>query len=150
MTPEKCQYFPINNTFKNLSALISISISLNLCVPIDNKKMNIVYGKSSFAYSKMEMEDPEEMKSRKAQFLIYKSLQKADDSIRKSRKQSWLKVRIFKLKIKFGRKMKKLKKSLMVVSRCGAERIGVFQQWKNMFTVRRTTLKIPTVFASIQ
>ncbi|KAI3745373.1 hypothetical protein L1987_58484 [Smallanthus sonchifolius] len=109
-----------------------------------------VYCKSSYAYSKMEMEDPEEMKSRKAQFLIHKSLEKADGSFRKSRKPSWLKVRIFKLKIKFGKKMKKLKKSLMVVSRCGAARVGVLQQWKNLFTVRRTMLKIPTMFPSIQ
>ncbi|KAI3795706.1 hypothetical protein L1987_38363 [Smallanthus sonchifolius] len=109
-----------------------------------------VYCKSSYAYSKMEMEDPEEMKSRKARFLIYKSLEKVDDSIRKSRKPSWLKVRIFKLKIKFGKKMKKLKKSLMVVSRRGAARVGVVQQWKNLFTVRKTMLKIPTMFPSIQ
>ncbi|KAJ0460853.1 hypothetical protein HanLR1_Chr00c1042g0788511 [Helianthus annuus] len=108
------------------------------------------YCKSSYAYSKMEMEDPEEIKSRKARFLIYKSLEKADESIRKSRKPSWLKVRIFKLKIKFGKNMKKLKKSLLVASRCGAARVGVFQQWKNMFTIRKAMLKIPTVLPSIQ
>ena len=108
-----------------------------------------VYGKS-YAYAKMEMEDPEEMKSRKAQFLIYKSLEKADDSIKRSRKTSWLKVRIFKLKIKIGKKMKKLKKSLLVVSKCGATKVGVLQQWKRLFTARQAMLKIRTVFSTIQ
>ncbi|CAH1423790.1 unnamed protein product [Lactuca virosa] len=103
-----------------------------------------LYGKQ-YAYSKMEMEDPEEIKSRKAQFLIYKSLEKADDSIRKSRRPSWLKVRMFRLKIKFGKKMKKLKKSILVVSRFGAARVGILQQWKRMFTVRQAVLKIPTM-----
>ncbi|KAI3818786.1 hypothetical protein L1987_12603 [Smallanthus sonchifolius] len=110
--------------------------------------MNIC-GKS-YAYSKMEKECPEEIKSRKAQFLIYKSLEKADDLIRKSRKPSWLKVRIFKLKIKIGKKMNKLKKNLLVVSRNGAARVGVLQQWKRFVTVRQAMFKIPTVFSSIQ
>ncbi|KAL8268043.1 hypothetical protein R6Q59_001841 [Mikania micrantha] len=110
--------------------------------------MNIVYGKSSYAYSRMQMEDPEETKSRKARFLIYKSLEKADDLIRKSRKPSWLKVKIFKMKIRFG---KKLKKSLLVVSRYKAARVGVIQQyWKRLFGVRKTMLNIPTVLSSIQ
>nr|XP_043626903.1 uncharacterized protein LOC122598376 [Erigeron canadensis] len=109
-----------------------------------------VYSIKSYAYSKIEMEDPEEIKSRKAQFLIYKSLEKVDSSIRKSRKPSWLKVKIFKLKIKVGKKMKKLKKNLLVVSRCGVARVGVLQQWKRLFTVRQAMLKIPTVFSSIQ
>ncbi|PWA37488.1 hypothetical protein CTI12_AA589630 [Artemisia annua] len=107
------------------------------------------YGKS-YAYAKMEMEDPEEMKSRKAQFLIYKSLEKADSSIKRSQKTSWLKVRIFKLKIKFGKKMKKLKKSLLVVSKCGATKVGVLQQWKRLFTARQEMLKITNVFSTIQ
>ncbi|KAL8227411.1 hypothetical protein R6Q59_000122 [Mikania micrantha] len=93
-------------------------------------------------------EDPEETKSRKARFLIYKSLEKADDLIRKSRKPSWLKVKIFKMKIRFG---KKLKKSLLVVSRYKAARVGVIQQyWKRLFGVRKTMLNIPTVLSSIQ
>ncbi|PWA37487.1 hypothetical protein CTI12_AA589620 [Artemisia annua] len=108
-----------------------------------------VYGKS-YAYAKLEMEDPEEMKSRKAQFLIYKSLEKADSSIKRSRKTSWLKVRIFKLKIKFGKKMKKLKKSLLVVTKCGAAKVGVLQQWKRLFTARQAMLKMTTVFSTIQ
>ncbi|KAI3718730.1 hypothetical protein L6452_19612 [Arctium lappa] len=110
--------------------------------------MNNVYGKP-YAYSRMEMEDPEEVKHRKAQFLIYKSLEKADqDSVRKSRRPSWLRVRMFKLKIKFGKKMKKLKKSF---NSCGPIRVAVLQQWKRLFTVRQAMLKLPTtLFSSIQ
>ncbi|KVH96851.1 hypothetical protein Ccrd_001055 [Cynara cardunculus var. scolymus] len=90
----------------------------------------------------MEMEDPEEVKHRKAQFLIYKSLEKADQ---RSPRPSWLRVRMFKLKIKFGKKMKKLKKSF---NRCGAARVTVLQQWKRLFTVRQAMLKLPTAFFS--
>ncbi|KZV55175.1 hypothetical protein F511_12762 [Dorcoceras hygrometricum] len=54
-------------------------------------------------YSKIQSGDPDEMKHRRAQFLIYKSLQKADTR----RRPSWLKVRIFRLKIKIGKKLRK-------------------------------------------
>ncbi|KAL2253285.1 UNVERIFIED_CONTAM: hypothetical protein Sindi_0123200 [Sesamum indicum] len=63
-----------------------------------------------YAYSKMHSEDPEEIEHRRAEFLIYKVLQKADRM--RSRQRSWLRVRVrvFKLKIKIGRKLKKLRK----------------------------------------
>ncbi|KAK4421332.1 hypothetical protein Salat_2083700 [Sesamum alatum] len=57
-----------------------------------------------YAYSKMLSEDPEETEHRRAQFLIYKVLQKAD---RMRSRRSWLRVRVFKLKIKIGRKLRK-------------------------------------------
>ncbi|KAG6392329.1 hypothetical protein SASPL_146546 [Salvia splendens] len=56
-----------------------------------------------YAYAKMESEDGEEVKHRRAQFLIYKSLQKADGR----KRPSWLRVKMFKLKIKIGRRLKK-------------------------------------------
>ncbi|CAI9755110.1 unnamed protein product [Fraxinus pennsylvanica] len=65
----------------------------------------------SYAYSKMEMFDPEEKKHQRAQFLIYKALQKAE--IRRSR-PSWLRVKMFKLKIKIGKRFKTLRKSIGV------------------------------------
>ncbi|KAH6790480.1 hypothetical protein C2S51_005486 [Perilla frutescens var. frutescens] len=60
-----------------------------------------------YAYSKMDNEDGEEMKHRRAQFLIYKAMQKADDV---RRRPSWLRVKMFKLKIKIGKRFKKLKR----------------------------------------
>ncbi|GAA0154424.1 hypothetical protein LIER_37875 [Lithospermum erythrorhizon] len=58
-------------------------------------------------YSRME-EDHDEIQHRRAQFLIYKSFQKADSM----RKPSGLKVKVCRLKIKIGRKLKRLRKSI--------------------------------------
>ncbi|KAL3820696.1 hypothetical protein ACJIZ3_006601 [Penstemon smallii] len=55
----------------------------------------------------MENEDLEEKKSRRARFLVYKVMQKADT--RRS-KPSWLRVKMSKLKIKIGTRLKKLRK----------------------------------------
>ncbi|XP_073128956.1 uncharacterized protein [Henckelia pumila] len=54
-------------------------------------------------YSKLQREDPDEIKHRMAQFLIYKSLQKADTM----RRPSWLRVKMLRLKIKIGKKLRK-------------------------------------------
>ncbi|KAG8365403.1 hypothetical protein BUALT_Bualt18G0101200 [Buddleja alternifolia] len=62
-----------------------------------------------YAYSKIQYEDPDEIQHRKAQFLIYKALQKADHT---RRRPLWLRVKVFKLKIKIGKRLKKLKKRL--------------------------------------
>ncbi|KAL1560102.1 hypothetical protein AAHA92_10362 [Salvia divinorum] len=56
-----------------------------------------------YAYSKMESEDLEELKHRRALFLIYKSLQKADGR----RRPSWLRVKMIRLKIKIGKRLKR-------------------------------------------
>ncbi|KAL8461404.1 hypothetical protein ACS0TY_032756 [Phlomoides rotata] len=66
-----------------------------------------VLNRGPYGYSKIENEDPEEVKHRKAQFLIYKAMQKADHG---RRRPSWLRVKMFKLKIKFGTRLKKLRK----------------------------------------
>ncbi|WMV17970.1 hypothetical protein MTR67_011355 [Solanum verrucosum] len=64
-------------------------------------------------YSKIENEDREDIKHRKAQFLIYKSLKKADSVVSKRKKSSyWLKVKFCKLKIKIARKLKRLRKKI--------------------------------------
>ncbi|KAL2483959.1 hypothetical protein Fot_45403 [Forsythia ovata] len=62
-----------------------------------------------YAYSKMEMFDPDEKQHQRAQFLIYKTMKKAE--IRRSR-PSWLRVKMFKLKIKIGKRFKTMRKSI--------------------------------------
>jgi len=57
-------------------------------------------------YSKMDKEDSEERKHRQAQFLIYKALEKADSR----RKPSYLRIKIFKLKVKLGNSCRRIKK----------------------------------------
>ncbi|KAK7303292.1 hypothetical protein RJT34_14195 [Clitoria ternatea] len=75
----------------------------------------------AYGYSKVDKEDPEDMIHRRAQFLIYKVLEKADSSRRKP--SSCLRIRISKLKVKIGNRLRRLRKRLM----CGvsAARIGI-------------------------
>ncbi|KAL3522015.1 hypothetical protein ACH5RR_014849 [Cinchona calisaya] len=74
----------------------------------------------------MEMEDPEEIKHRRAQFLIYKALQQADISPRRSR-PSWLKVKTNKLKIRIGKRLKRLRKTML--STISAAEVGFHKQF---------------------
>ncbi|XP_075473451.1 uncharacterized protein LOC142504479 [Primulina tabacum] len=59
--------------------------------------------KRPYSYSRITHEDPEETQHRLAQFLIYKALKKADT------RRSWLGIRIVRLKIKIGTRLKKMK-----------------------------------------
>ncbi|GMI93314.1 hypothetical protein like AT1G11655 [Hibiscus trionum] len=66
--------------------------------------------KRSYGYSKVNKEDPDEIIHRRAQFLIYKALEQADSI----RKPSFIRIRLCRLKLKIGRKLKKLRKTAMV------------------------------------
>ncbi|XP_058202775.1 uncharacterized protein LOC131317226 [Rhododendron vialii] len=81
----------------------------------------------SYAYSKMEREDPEEAKHRLAQFLIYKALEKADPRTR----QSCFRVRVSKLKIKMGRRLKRLRKTMLLTM--SAAKRGLYKQVSSRF-----------------
>ncbi|MCD7446242.1 hypothetical protein HAX54_048440 [Datura stramonium] len=101
--------------------------------------MNSLLSKQQYAYSKMEIEDPEEMQHRKAQFLIYKALKKSDSV----RKQPWLKVRVFKLKIKIGRRLKRFRKSILLafsVSKGGLHKqfMSQLKSWKGLLKGRES------------
>ncbi|KAJ4703141.1 Rhodanese-like domain-containing protein [Melia azedarach] len=86
------------------------------------------------AYSKIDKEDPEEVRSRRAQFLIYKVLDRVDSR----RKPSFLRIRLCRLKVKIGKRLKKLRKSMLVS--VSAARISFYKQaitqlktWKRFF-----------------
>ncbi|KAA3489041.1 hypothetical protein EPI10_032719 [Gossypium australe] len=64
----------------------------------------------SNGYSKVDKEDPEEIIHRRAQFLIHKVLERADCR----RKPSFLRIRLCRLKVKIGRRLKKLRKSALM------------------------------------
>ncbi|KAK6932318.1 hypothetical protein RJ641_001942 [Dillenia turbinata] len=64
--------------------------------------------KKPYGYTKMEVEDPEEVMHRRAQFLIYKVLEQADAR----RRPSTLRVRICRLRVKIGKRLKRLRKSM--------------------------------------
>ncbi|XP_043690111.1 uncharacterized protein LOC122640894 [Telopea speciosissima] len=68
-----------------------------------------------YAYSKVESEDPEEKAHRQAQFLIYKVLEQVDlqsPKRRQRRRPFSLGVRICKVKVKIGKRLKKLRKNI--------------------------------------
>ncbi|CAI9087215.1 OLC1v1021234C1 [Oldenlandia corymbosa var. corymbosa] len=67
---------------------------------------------TKLGYSKMDKEDPEEVMHRRAQFLIYKKMQQADFP---RKRPSWLKVRATKLKIRIGKRLRRLRKSILSI-----------------------------------
>lgn len=74
--------------------------------------MNLFNGGARFGYSKIDKEDPDEVKHRRAQFLIYKAMQQADSP---RRRPSWFKVRTSKLKIRIGRRLRRLRKRMLSI-----------------------------------
>ncbi|XVF87718.1 hypothetical protein PTKIN_Ptkin18bG0143200 [Pterospermum kingtungense] len=76
----------------------------------------------SYGYSKVNKEDPEEIIHRRAQFLIYKVMEQTDAR----RKRSFLRIRLCRLKVKIGRRLKKLRKSALVS--VSAAKTGVLKQ----------------------
>ncbi|XP_057538211.1 uncharacterized protein LOC130815745 [Amaranthus tricolor] len=83
---------------------------------------------TSYGYTVMEKEDPEERNHREAQFLIYKTLKQADQLIarRSSRSSSWLRLRISKLKLRIGKKLLRLRKTML--SNMAKTKMGVYKQ----------------------
>ncbi|KAI6704508.1 hypothetical protein NL676_007470 [Syzygium grande] len=78
--------------------------------------------KKPYAYARMDFEDPEEKKHRKAQFLIYKVLERADAR----RRPSLLRVKLCRLKVKIGQRLKKSRKRMaLMISKV---RLAVYKQ----------------------
>ncbi|XP_047313503.1 uncharacterized protein LOC124916782 [Impatiens glandulifera] len=102
--------------------------------------------KSEYGYSRMEKEDPEDVKHRTAQFLIYKNLAQADSR----RRPSTLRIRITKLKVKIGKRLKKLRMTLSFAA--SAAKRGLYRQvlcqlktWKLLFNAERQSLPSSSV-----
>ncbi|KAE8659754.1 Detected protein of confused Function [Hibiscus syriacus] len=85
----------------------------------------------SNGYSKVDKEDPEELIHRRAQFLICKVMEQADCR----RKPSFIRIRLCRLKVKIGGKLKKLRKSALVS--ISAARTGVHKQVMNQLKTWR-------------
>lgn len=97
-------------------------------------------------YFKIEKEDKEDIKHRKAQFLIYKSLKKADSVVSMRKNSYWLKIKI-------GRKLNMLKKSILFTF--SSSRIGFYKQFicqlkflKSLIGGKETIVSLPPVFTS--
>ncbi|KAB1199504.1 hypothetical protein CJ030_MR0G022797 [Morella rubra] len=110
--------------------------------------MEMALLRGHYAYSTLDNEDPEEKKHRQAQFLINKVLLQADTR----RRPSFLRIRICKLKVKIGKRLKKLRKSMVFC--ISAARGGVYKQvmghmktWKRLFYGGETNIaRLPSVF----
>lgn len=95
--------------------------------------MALVLRKSN-AYSKIDKEEPEERNRRRAQFLIYKVMEQAD--LMSRRRPSYLRIRIRKLKVKIGKRLIKLRKSMLLS--ISAAKVSVCKQVCSQFkTCRR-------------
>ncbi|XP_059627775.1 uncharacterized protein LOC132270590 [Cornus florida] len=104
--------------------------------------MSILSRRRPFAYSKMDCEDPEEMRHRKAQFLIYKVLERADYG----RKRSCLRVRICRVKIKIGKRLRRLRKTILLTisaAEVGAYKQLVTQYLKRLFRGGQAVVSLP-------
>lgn len=87
-----------------------------------------------YAYSMIDQEDLEEIKHRQAQFLIQKILLQADNR----RKPSFLRIRMCKLRVRIGRRLKKLRKSMLLG--ISVARVRLYKQvinrmktWRRLF-----------------
>ena len=98
----------------------------------------------SYGYSKMEKEDPEEVNHRRAQFLIYKLMEKADSR----RKPSFLRLRICRLRVKIGRRLKRLRKSIAAAAKVGVYRqvLSQLKAWKRLLGGGETVVTLPHLF----
>ncbi|KAK4804149.1 hypothetical protein SAY86_003966 [Trapa natans] len=67
-----------------------------------------------YAYAKMESDDPEERRHRRAQFLIYKVLQRVSEAEtgRSPRPAAFFGVRLCKLRVKLGKRLKRSRKKV--------------------------------------
>ncbi|KAI3419245.1 uncharacterized protein J3R85_013230 [Psidium guajava] len=85
--------------------------------------------KNPYGYTRIDCEDPEERKHRKAQFLIYKVLEQADAR----RRPSLLRGRSCRLTVRIGRRLKRSRKRMALV--ISAVRVAVYKQL--MYQLRR-------------
>ncbi|KAL9255084.1 hypothetical protein AKJ16_DCAP00418 [Drosera capensis] len=108
----------------------------------------------SYGYTKVENEDPEEKKHRQTLFLIYKTLEEADKMmVSRRKKPSWLRLRMRKLKVKVGKRLKRIRKTIMLrVSKARAYRSIMchFKIWRRVFHGGASTARLPEPYFSPQ
>ncbi|XP_054785565.1 uncharacterized protein LOC129296646 [Prosopis cineraria] len=110
-------------------------ICLLLCLVLEKKEYSIMALsiRKPYGYSKMEKEDPEERKHRRAQFLIYKVMERADSRRKAS---SWsLRIRISKLKVKIGKRFRNKILSSVSSAKSGFHEhfIAHLKTWRTLF-----------------
>ncbi|KAJ8622004.1 hypothetical protein MRB53_030533 [Persea americana] len=97
-----------------------------------------------YSYSKIEEEDPDELKHRRAQWLIARALEQADSQRRR-------RFRVYKLKIKIGKRFMTLRRSMqcsVLTAKAGICRqfITQFKLWKRVLRYRDAAIDLPPLF----
>ncbi|OVA10547.1 hypothetical protein BVC80_8987g19 [Macleaya cordata] len=113
----------------------------------------LMMNKRPYGYTRMEIEDPEDLKHRKAQFMIYKVMQQADFKKNTKQSASNLRVRICRLKVRIGNKLKRLRKSMLfnisVVRVCVCKQfMGQLKNWKGLIIGNRQNLPMNSTLPS--
>lgn len=106
------------------------------------------YSGSPFAYSKIDNEDLEEAIHRRAQFLIYKAMEEADCIGSQRCRPCFLKVRLSKVKVKIGNRLKILRRrmlSTISVARGAScsQMMRQFKACKRLFGGRQANSRLP-------
>ncbi|XP_010529440.1 PREDICTED: uncharacterized protein LOC104806304 [Tarenaya hassleriana] len=103
--------------------------------------------KNPYLYTKMEKEDPEDMIHRRAQFLIQKILERADNQTRQQQRRwggttSFARKRVaVGIRLRIGRRLRRLRKSVIVhVSSCNNVFRRHFRSWRNLFSASRRNI----------
>ncbi|XP_010476098.1 PREDICTED: uncharacterized protein LOC104755418 [Camelina sativa] len=73
-------------------------------------------------YTKVDKEDPEEVLHQRAKFLIYKTLQEADLVTRRDPHSSFIRLKLYLLKVKIAKRLTKLRRSVVSAVRFGGIR----------------------------
>ncbi|KAK3433406.1 hypothetical protein EUGRSUZ_D01311 [Eucalyptus grandis] len=98
-----------------------------------------ISSRGPYGYSKMEKEDPEEASHRRAQFLIYKALERADCESAQARRPSFLRIRFCRLKMRVGKRLKRMRKGmLLTLSQSG---VGAYKQ-KIVKQIKRSCMRL--------
>ncbi|KAI9091613.1 hypothetical protein K1719_028056 [Acacia pycnantha] len=75
-------------------------------------KLMVKCKKKEYGYTKMDKEDPEETRHRRAQFLIYKVLHKYDSPSSRATRPCLVRIRLSKFKINIGNRFSRINKTL--------------------------------------
>ncbi|XP_010455775.1 PREDICTED: uncharacterized protein LOC104737325 [Camelina sativa] len=105
--------------FMYFRVIIAYSIFLNTSTEQELKKdqsMALMVKNRPYEYTKMENEDPQELIHRRAQFLIQKVLERADNKTRQQQQRRrssgpLIMIRVVGIRMRIGKKLRKLRKN---------------------------------------
>lgn len=118
-----------------------------------DQSMALMMKNNSYEYTKMEKEDPQELIHRRAQFLIQKVLERADNKTKQQqqRKRSsgpLIMIRVVGIKMRIGKKLRKLRKNNSYVCNNLISRfLKSFKRFLSPSSSSRTISDLPPLFS---